>query len=174
MQPHPFDERRQHPGIRDRLRLRPASAHRILEWAFQHHLDEEQHDKVQEQRRDHLVDAEPHLQERRAEHKEGTGERRRREDQRDEHRRRRLDRARADRDGGERACVELSLGADVVKPRPERDRGGEPGQDQGRRPGKGLGQGEDRARSALPHQAERRQDRRAGEGKRHGREREGR
>ena len=60
---------------------------------------------------------------------------------------------RADRDGGQRAGIELSFGADVPEPRPERDGGGKPGQDQRRRPGQGLGQGEDRAGSALRHQA---------------------
>ena len=38
-----------------------AEAHRVLEGAFQQHRDEQQHDEVEEQRGDHLVDAETGL-----------------------------------------------------------------------------------------------------------------
>ena len=38
---------------------------------FEHHLHKEEHDEIQKQRRHDLVDAEPHLQQRRPEHQQG-------------------------------------------------------------------------------------------------------
>ena len=95
-----------------------------LKRAFQHHLDEEQDDEVEEERRDHLVDAEPHLEEGRPEHQQAAASA---AATRTSARGRRAapHRAGPDRDGGERAGVELALGADVVEPRPEGDGGGE-------------------------------------------------
>ena len=53
----------------------------------------------------------------------------------------------ADRDGGQRAGVELALGADVEEPRLERDRGREAGEDQRRRARQRLAPGEAPSRS---------------------------
>ena len=73
--------------------------------------------------------------------------------QRDHDPRRRVDRAGADRDGGERAGIELALAADVPEPRPEGDGRGKPGEDQRRGAGQRLGEGEERAEGAGHHVA---------------------
>ena len=166
MQPHALEQRRQRAFGQDRRGLRPAAAHRVLQRAFEHHLHEQQHDEVQQQRGDDLVDAEPRAQQRRDEHQHGARERAGRHDQRNEQTGRRLDRACADRDGRERAGIELALGADIVELGAECDRGGQAGEDQRRRARQRLGEGEQRTRRAVRHQAERADQRRPGDAER--------
>ena len=129
------------PRVEDRRRLRPAAAHRVLQRPFEHHLHEQQHDEIEQQRRHHLVDAE--LARAAASARASAARRRAR---------RRAAPAgpgrttapsmapAADRDGGERARIELALAADVVEPRAERDRGGKAGEDQRRRARQRLGE----------------------------------
>jgi aminopeptidase N len=67
VQPRPVNDARQARLGDQLLRLRPAEAHRVFQHAFQQHRDEQHHDKIEQQRRHHLVDAEADFQHRRAE-----------------------------------------------------------------------------------------------------------
>ena len=153
-----------------RRRLRPAHAHRVLERALQHHLDEQQHDEVEEQRRDHLVDAEADLEERGHQQQHRTGGGTAHEHGRQGERCRQGDDAAAQDDGGQRPGIELALAADVPELGPEGDGGGKAGEDQGRGAGQGLGQREDGADRALHEPGVGREHGRTGPGEREGRE----
>ena len=101
-----------------------------------------EHDPVEHDRHDHLVGADRRLQE-----PGDPGEQRTRERGGARWRGRRagtcvmLGERRADPDGGERAGDVLALAADVEEPAAERERDGEPGEDQRRRQQQGLLEG---------------------------------
>jgi hypothetical protein len=115
--------------------LRPAHGGRVFHRAVEQRRHAEQHDEVDQQRGHHLVDT-PSLffMQRRAEQQQRAGHGGGQHHQREQHPRRQLE-ARAavhaaHGDGGQRAGVELALGADVEQPRLEGDRGGQAGEDQ--------------------------------------------
>ena len=122
MQPGAGHQLGQHDVALDRHRLRPAEGQRALHRAFNHHRHEQQDDEVQEQRGDHLVDAEAQTQQHRTEQQQRTDDHARGHDDGDRQNRRQSgDGVVAEPGGGQRAGVELALGADVPQPGAEGD-----------------------------------------------------
>ena len=117
---------------RDPLRLGELR-HRVAPWAVEQARHEEQGDRVEEQCRHDLVDAEVHAHQRRAEHPHRAAERARHGHRRDRERTRHPAHMRAHPGGRDRAREELPLGADVPEAGAERDRDRGTGEEERRR-----------------------------------------
>ena len=162
VQPLALDDARQLRLGDDLWRLRPAEAHRVLQRPFEQHRDEEQHDEVEEQRGDDLVDAEAGLQHGRAKQKKRTRGHGGDHDDRNEQEGGQRQSAGAEHDGHHAADIELRLGADVPELCAEGDGDGEAGEDQRRCAGQRFEQRELRAGRASRDEIEDRKGRGAG------------
>ena len=108
----------------------PAHAHRVLQRPFEQHRYEEQENEVDEQCRDHLVDAEANLEQSRDQQHESAGQHCGDRHERQQQRAGPVQQARAHHRDDQRARIKLRLGADVPQPRTKGDGDGKAGEDQ--------------------------------------------
>ena len=122
--------------ILQRHALRPTHRGRILHRPVEHHRHEQQHDEIEQQRRDHLVHTQPDAQQRGDQQQQCPGNHRRDHHRGIQQRGMRIEPGPAmqstDHDRSKCAGIELALGPDVEEARAKSDRNGETGQDQRR------------------------------------------